>query len=1361
MSGLSASRFFGALALSLGLMVGCGSSLGGGCGMKPLPTDPQPLGFPRDQLIEGGIQARITKPGMDKLIATIPQLIGGNLANGFCAQGPDTLINVLGQKLQICESNDCNGGSQPGCPALIFFDSKDRPSSPSFPIVAANDEDGKDGIHVALQDGSTNSTTPPVINIDASFDVEVPIAVNTSGLISSSCTLYAYSNHIGNDGNEPVHINANINVGIDPTTGELTLTLGSLSLINLGLDVTGCGVIGSLLDTVVSFVSNVLQSFIGNFIINLLTPTLNNLVQSFLPKPLGLAGVLNAGSLFASFGGRDDANLEMFIVPGGYAASSAGGLSLGVMSGMNSDSDESTRTPGLTSEASLCVPSRPTPDLSMAPWMLPANPSRSDFTLTQANEFNGNPDPMFMGMTQDVALGISRTFLDLAGFHLYNSGTLCLAIGGSAIPQLNAGTIAVVVGSLGNIIEDRKAPLALVLRPQTPLSFTIGAGSMTDPLLHIAIEDMRIDFYAWIEERYVRILTLSLSTNIGLNLTSTMTPDGKPAIQPMIVGLTASNVQITVSNTDLLQEDPTALAQVFPSLINIATGALGGAIKPIALPSVAGFSLDNMNIGKVQTSQDDFLAIFAGIASGGPAPLIDWSDPNHPHLVGQLTTHASVSKLVVPSQAELRALFAPAQPLEVQKGAVPQVTLALSSDGADTKPVEWAWRIDNGWWHVWTQDPNPTITDDNFLLQGHHKVEVRSRVVNEWSTEDLHPVALDVLIDSVPPELHPALDQTDPTKLAFNGFDIVTDTDKLQFAWLDATGTRTKWSAQSELPMSLVAELTAEGARPLTVFASDEAGNVGQVSIDYGSLNGFHGRTTNPPASGCGCTVGGAQETSGGLGGGALVALGLAALVLLRRRKTIFAALALASLTLNPGCGCSGNAGSCRIDDDCAKMQCPAGQIATCQGMCMCTPDLILGDIGRFSSMIMSGPTSYVAAYNNTYGDLMIGHIVPPGVVTNWDFVDGVPDEPPDNPASHIRGGVSDKGDDVGRYTSIQITQAGDPVIAYFDLTHHQLKFASFGAIRWHNHVVDKPGPDDEIGRWASMSIGKDGKPLIAYTASIFSQTNSGVPEGQLRVAQANTTSPQSSSDWTITIVDARPLPMASTDGGDGGTAATGDELLPEGIGLMPSLARKSDNTPGIAYYDRTRGNLRYVEYDNMQGKWGTPQLLDGEDDTGFDTGDVGLYPGLAFDETDVGHISYEDATHDNLLYVNLKDLTPEVADDGYRPDDEQTLDGLNSPVYHLVGDSSSVAALSGQVVVAYQDSTALELRVAQRGQDGKWSTQTIAGHADPFTGSYGFYANLRISNRIGIISSYAINQMSNNLPFYVEIFSVNLGLIM
>jgi hypothetical protein len=83
-------------------------------------------------------------------------------------------------------------------------------------------------------------------------------------------------------------------------------------------------------------------------------------------------------------------------------------------------------------------------------------------------------------------------------------------------------------------------------------------------------------------------------------------------------------------------------------------------------------------------------------------------------------------------------------------------------------------------------------------------------------------------------------------------------------------------------------------------------------------------------------------------------------------------------------------------------------------------------------------------------------------------------------------------------------------------------------------------------------------------------------------------------------------------------------------------------------------------------------------------------------------------------------------------------------------------------VVIAYQDSTTVQLRLAQRAPiDGKWTLNTIAGHASPFKGSYGFWANLRVQSKKGIISTYAINQQLDNPLYYVEVFAIDLGFIM
>src|SRR4051812_34781657 len=119
----------------IGLSVGCGSSGAGcaGCGLKPLPKDangvpsPAPFGIPSDQLVEGGIQARITNPGFDKLLSIIPSLIGSLTGSGICI-GKNSITGGPLLGINYCGANDCAGGPQ-GCPAYVFLKSGDRPSS--------------------------------------------------------------------------------------------------------------------------------------------------------------------------------------------------------------------------------------------------------------------------------------------------------------------------------------------------------------------------------------------------------------------------------------------------------------------------------------------------------------------------------------------------------------------------------------------------------------------------------------------------------------------------------------------------------------------------------------------------------------------------------------------------------------------------------------------------------------------------------------------------------------------------------------------------------------------------------------------------------------------------------------------------------------------------------------------------------------------------------------------------------------------------------------------------------------------------------------------------------------------------------
>src|SRR6185503_2839308 len=178
----------------------------------------------------------------------------------------------------------------------------------------------------------------------------------------------------------------------------------------------------------------------------------------------------------------------------------------------------------------------------------------------------------------------------------------------------------------------------------------------------------------------------------------------------------------------------------------------------------------------------------------------------------------------------------------------------------------------------------------------------------------------------------------------------------------------------------------------------------------------------------------------------------------------------------------------------------------------------------------------------------------------------------------------------------------------------------------------------------------------------------------------------------------------------------------------------------------RINGDLKVARYDVATSAFLAPEVIDGGDGA-----DVGQYPSITVAADGKVHISYVDASHDNLLYVNLTDRVPEVIDDGYRIDG-LTEDGLPKPVYHLVGDDSAIVVAGPALAVAYQDATVHELVLAVRDDTtGLWGREIVAGDEDPFAGGYGFYAAAEFHSTDVVMSTWVIDNF--NFDVWVEIF--------
>jgi hypothetical protein len=428
-----------------------------------------------------------------------------------------------------------------------------------------------------------------------------------------------------------------------------------------------------------------------------------------------------------------------------------------------------------------------------------------------------------------------------------------------------------------------------------------------------------------------------------------------------------------------------------------------------------------------------------------------------------------------------------------------------------------------------------------------------------------------------------------------------------------------------------------------------------------------------------------------------------------------------------------------------AGFTCPVANVtmdASCHitcSMCVERPRLNPGYLATDLDFVIT-PTGdqYLSGYSPgnppmpVYGDMVVGS-VPGGEVgmLTWEIVDGAPTMPVTGAPSGWRHGVAAPGDDVGRWTSM-VASNTSLYVSYYDVTHGALRLARGLPGDWHVTTVDDMG---DAGRYSSIVLTSSGAPAISYLAFTTDATT-GAVSSEVRVAVASNAMPAMATDWTISHVGTATSPCRPNLCGMGqrclasgtctmasGTCApacTGDTVCVMGTcqatlpmdytedlvpahGLYTQLVVTTDGF-ALIYYDRTEGNLYGVQATGTT--WGTPFLIDGYGRSDPTTGDSGEGASLFVDGTGTWHVTYVDGAEEVLRYASVTPgptptIVREVIDDG------STIDGTMPQMdgRHIVGDDSSVVVLaSGEVRVAYQDSTTERTMIARRSPAGVWS---------------------------------------------------------
>jgi hypothetical protein len=405
------------------------------------------------------------------------------------------------------------------------------------------------------------------------------------------------------------------------------------------------------------------------------------------------------------------------------------------------------------------------------------------------------------------------------------------------------------------------------------------------------------------------------------------------------------------------------------------------------------------------------------------------------------------------------------------------------------------------------------------------------------------------------------------------------------------------------------------------------------------------------------------------------------------------------------------------------------------------------GDYGRFLSVAAGGGRVLVACYSDQWGDLDVVEVGADGTLTP-EAVDGAPfDTPPGGDPEGFRQGITRKGEDVGKFTSIAIGSDSLARISYVEVDEGGLKYAQGEPGSWETHFIVDPEQKPEKQKvWYTelMLDGEDVPHILFMVNGVADASDVGRFRSELRLAKAQTASPTAPEDWEISVVDVTPIPCAGYCESDeiclaeSWTCAAESDACdecpegqgcfsgmcldvleepswtdhPEGVGLYLSAQWMSDGRLVVAYHDRSAGLAKLAV--GRDDQWQT-QTLEGDEQT-----DVGLYASLALAEDDTLHVTYHDAVADALVYRQLdSELNPvlrEVIDDGLREGGQ-----------HIVGlDSRVFVDHDGNVRVLYQDGTTADLWEAMRTGEGQWTTTPVA-EGD---GGYGFFVDVARSEQ-------------------------------
>jgi hypothetical protein len=1188
---------------------GCGGGGCSGCGISPIPG-----GFSFAKRTSNAGQVRVSTSGIAKITADPAALLGPLLGTGSggTIEFPAP-VSCSGTKI-CC---DDNGNAIPNC-GPIDIDLTQMPG---------------DAARLAL---TPNGTSALNVQILARVKTVHPLAVTLSFLgLPIHCTIAIDTTKVAS----PPDMKVNTVVTFSQDANSVTAIAASgtaISQLDSGDLVYGgdfeCG-IGAIIpvSTITDQLVGPIESAINSATCKKCDPTITcgtgatctsgtcTFSNGKCEQELGIDGRMAGSALFGSLSPGTTGGLDLYEVAGGYSLTNenGGGISLGLLGGMQAGG-----TP-----RDQCGPV--SPDVTILP------------AAARSNYFAGNTRPDD-NSAFDVAIGLHKSQLAELATGGYNGGLFCLTIGHNTVAQLTTDTIGLLSRSLGKLVETN-SPMAIGLRPQSAPTIGLGTNTfttsgmtrtLTDPLLDIKFTGMEIDFFAQINDQYIRVFTvvsdvhLPVGLDVGANGTLT----------PVLGDVSAAFTNVSVKNSDAVTETPADLAALFPTLLNLVLPQLSGGLSPISLPKLGGLELSVVGLTAVDDKDadgvGDYLGIFANLV---PAAMAR----EHVKTTFDIASVEEPDAAIAKSPAKWRGARGPA------------VTLSLGAV-AETRPLEFQIRVDEGSWTAWSPNPRPVLQPQSFWLPGVHEIEARARLVGDPNSADPVPAMLSVPLGT--DLLPPPTPSTSGAAAGFHGqsgaMGCACNTGggggaAAPFAlvvlgmMLPRLRRRARKLARSAMRLGPLVWLTALACLPVCSCDSKPCGNGDCMT---GTQTGAMGRWTS---------IAGDDQR-----------------VMVATYDEAFGDLVIADTT-DP------TKITYKSVDGVPTDTAPTYDPSTWRGGIVDPGP----KVGAWTSITLGDHKARVAYQDRDANALKYATEDDSHNWSSYVLDDG-------------------NGETTGLFTSILMDTDAHPVVAYMSIGGND----GMGHITSELKLARAGAPQPSEADWVITTVASQPASCAGLCGS-----------GQSCIAGAAATDPQvcitPTSDCSAACasgdvcsagacVTALPDPMLDD--------------LPTGTGLFAKLMSLPDGRLAIAYYDQVRRALVL----DVETARGTSTFAETIVDGNVAGADRGMWVSGVVAGDGTVHLAYQDALGDELMYTTWNNMpgTPEVVDDGLRTGDRAHPVGAAASIY-LVNGSPSIAYQDGMlsdVVVATKGGSWTQAPLATGPLLDGFSIAATTGHGSP-----------------------------------------------